>query len=204
MKTCKKVWHTAVVEKNDPKAELNKTLQMYHATPHPTTGKAPAELLFGRKFHSRLPQQDETASRKDITEAREKEIAQKMKQSHYKDNKHHNIQLGDTVLLKQKSTKSKPPFDPSPYEVISINGHQITAAQPDRTITRDAQKWKIYKKPENQRQQQEHADEDNRNTQKQWDFEEPTPPQQVLLQRDGEVANPVPQHEDVQPIRHDF
>jgi len=182
---------------------------MYRTTPHPTTGKAPAELLFGRKFHSRLPQRNETTRRDDIIEAREKEIAQKIKQSHYKDNKpyvkHHGIQLGDRVLLKQQSTKSKPPFDPSPYEVTSINGHQITATRHDRTVTRDAQKWKIYKKPEHRPQQ---TDEDVGCTQTQWDFEEPTLPlpplQQAPPRRDDQIADPTLQHDGAPPIRHDF
>ena len=52
MKMCRKLWHTALVEKNNPRAELNKMLHLYRSTPHPTTGKAPAELLFGRKFHA--------------------------------------------------------------------------------------------------------------------------------------------------------
>ena len=70
----------------------------------------------------------------------------------YKDNKpyakHHSIVLGDKIFLKQQSTKSRPPFDPSPYQVVSINGHQITATRDDRTVTRNAQKWKFYRTPE--------------------------------------------------------
>ena len=46
------------------------------------------------------------------------------------------------MLLKQKSTKSRPPYDPDPYTVISIPGHQITAFKGSQQKTRDAQKWK--------------------------------------------------------------
>jgi len=60
---------------------LNKTLQMYRATPHPTTRKAPAKLLFGWKFHSRLPQTNQKTKRQDVEEARQTDIAQKEKQS---------------------------------------------------------------------------------------------------------------------------
>ena len=55
MKHIQKVWHTAQLEGNDPKAELNKHLLMYNATPHPSTGFAPVDLMFGRKIRTRLP-----------------------------------------------------------------------------------------------------------------------------------------------------
>ena len=204
MKVCKKVWHTAIVERNDPRAELNKTLQMYRATPHPTTGKAPAELLFGRKFHSRLPQVNEETQRQDIEEARQTDIAQKEIQSRYKNDKpyikHHRIKLGDSVLLKQQSTKSRPPFDPSPYKVTSINGHQITATRDDRTVTRDAQKWKIFKKRDKSENRQ--AEEVNSNIQPrvQWDFEESETTQTEQLQ----IVTQIPQQDEAAPIRNDF
>jgi len=79
----------------------------------------------------------------------------KSKQKKYKDAKpyvkHHQIKIGNKVLLKQKQSKSHPPYSPEPYEVVGVNGHQITAVREDRTITRDAQKWKkveIRNKPD--------------------------------------------------------
>ena len=47
MKIIKKIWHTCTITRRDPMAEINKRLQAYRATPHPTTGKAPAELMYG-------------------------------------------------------------------------------------------------------------------------------------------------------------
>ena len=85
MKKIQKIWHTAHVERKNPKAELNKMLQQYRATPHPTTGQAPAELLFGRKFRTRLPQSSGTSERKDILAARERENKIKQKQKAAKD-----------------------------------------------------------------------------------------------------------------------
>ena len=70
----------------------------------------------------------------------------KQKQKKYKDNKQyvkpHQIKIGDQVLLKQKSTKRHPPYDPDPYTVTTIRGHQITACRGSQKKTRDAQKWK--------------------------------------------------------------
>ena len=36
-----------------------------------------------------------------------------------------------------------PPYDPDPYCVVEVRGHQITAMRKGKTIKRDAQKWKL-------------------------------------------------------------
>lgn len=56
--------------------------------------------------------------------------------------KEHVINVGDTVLLKQKKSKCNPPYDPDPYTVTETKGHQITAVRDQKLKTRDAQKWK--------------------------------------------------------------
>jgi len=55
MKHCQKVWHTSYVGGKNPAAELNKHLRMYRATPDPTTGKSPSEVLFGRTIRTQIP-----------------------------------------------------------------------------------------------------------------------------------------------------
>ena len=81
-------------------------------------------------------------------EARAYDIKQKQKQKLYKDRKPyvkpHNISEGDTVLLRQRKTKFKPPYDPRSYIVTQIRGHQITAERDEKIITRDAQQWKKF------------------------------------------------------------
>ena len=56
MKTMNKVWHIAHIEGKNHQQELYKFLRHYRATPHSSTGKAPAEVLFNRPFQVRLPQ----------------------------------------------------------------------------------------------------------------------------------------------------
>ena len=56
MKNVKKIWHSAIVEKKNPRQELYKFLRNYRSTPHSSTGKSPAEALFNREIKTRLPQ----------------------------------------------------------------------------------------------------------------------------------------------------
>ena len=79
MKVCQKIWHTAIVEGKNPRAEINKTLQLYRSTPHPTTGFAPAELLYGRKLRTRLPQLPPSTCREDIQIAISNDESAKLK-----------------------------------------------------------------------------------------------------------------------------
>ena len=66
MKHAKKVWHTSIISNKDPTLQLHKHLKMYRAAPHPTTGKSPAELLFARKFRTKLPDIRTNPVRQDI------------------------------------------------------------------------------------------------------------------------------------------
>lgn len=148
MKHVKKIWHTATLEQKDPTLEINKHLRVQRATPHPSTGVAPAELLYGRLYKTRLPDMrtDPAASRPDILKARERDKQAKLKQKEYKDSKTnvkaHTIQEGDKVLLGRKQTKLTSPYDPAPYTVTQVHGTQIVARRGDQQKTRDSQYWK--------------------------------------------------------------
>ena len=148
MKHLKKVWHTSVTQHRDPFMDLNRHLRSFRATPHPTTGAIPAELLFGRKVRTIFPdlRPDPAGEREDIVTAREKDKESKAKMKEYKDNhrhvKPHTMAIGDRVLLKQKSTKKHPPHDPDPYTVVDVQGTQITAERHGAAKTRDSQRFK--------------------------------------------------------------
>ena len=147
MKIIKKIWHTCSITKRDAMAEINKRLQAYRATPHPTTGKTPAELMYGgRRYRTRLPEKKQTPPSKVVKEAQEADRQNKAKQKKYKDNKQnvktHCLKPGDTALLKQKQTKNNPPYDPRPFTITNVRGHQITGKRNSKLVTRDAQKWK--------------------------------------------------------------
>ena len=144
MKVIKKVWHTARIENKNFKQELYKYLRHYRATPHSTTKKAPAELLFNREIRTRLPSLQEPAQNIQVQEAHDQA---KAKQKAYKDAKAnvkpHEIRVGDKVLLIQKESKTQSRYDPDPYTVTEVRGHQITAVRGNKTRLRDA---KLFKK----------------------------------------------------------
>ena len=148
MKHIKKVIHTATVAGEDLILALHRHLWSYRATPHPTTGKSPAELLYGRKFYTTLPDMrtDPASERKDILEALAEDEVQKEKMKAYKDSsrnvKPHSIKEGDLVLLKRKTTKRDSPYDPDPFLVTSVWGTQIQGERHGKKKTRDAQRWK--------------------------------------------------------------
>ena len=147
MKNLSKVWKIAKVENKCPRQELYKFLRHYRATPHTTTDKAPAEILFNRPYKGRVPvYRPETPAQDD--DIRKKDDQAKQLQKHYKDRKSnvrpHNMKVGDSVLLMNRQTKgsTRTPYDPDPYRVTNIRGHQITAARRGATRVRDAKKFK--------------------------------------------------------------
>jgi hypothetical protein len=149
MKHHKKIFHTAGVEKEDPYTRLNEYLMQRRATPHSTMEKSPAELLFGRKFNTRLPdlRTNPARERADIIEAKKVDKLAKERMKRDKDKgryvREHNIGVGDLVIAKRKSTKHESPYDSKPYRVQEVHGTQIKATREDgKQKTRDSQKWK--------------------------------------------------------------
>lgn len=111
-------------EGRDWKTEIDDYLLMYRSTFHTTTGISPAELLFGRKLRTKLPQLQDYVH--NDTEVRDRE--QKEKRKLYIDEKRgakkNYISKGDSVLLKQaRDNKFSTPFNAKPYNVIEKHGN---------------------------------------------------------------------------------
>ena len=121
----------------------------FGATPHATMRKCRAELLFGRKFVTKLPNMrtNPAKERKDIVEAKK---VDKLAKEHMKRDKdasrhvrEHSIEVGDLVIAKRKITKHDSAYDPKPYKVVATYGTQIKGMREDgKYKTRDSQKWK--------------------------------------------------------------
>ena len=145
-----KLLHTSVAEGKDPREVLHKYLMHYRATPHPTTGVSPAEMLNNRKIRTKLPQyfsKDESVEARQVRENHDaKKLAQKKhfdkgRRAHPKE-----VKPGDQILIKQQKSTTKPPFDPRPFTVVGVHGNQIDAQRGATFRRRDKNSVKVLKK----------------------------------------------------------
>ena len=124
-----KLLHTAASENKDPKIELYSYLLHHRATPHSTTGRSPAELLFNHKLQTKLPQIFTVKECDDLKDMREHHDEKRLLQKKYFDihkcAKPKDIAVGEKVLIQQNTFK--PPCDPSPYTVTEVNGNRVLA-----------------------------------------------------------------------------
>ena len=154
-KMVSKVFRTSTIERKCWKQELYKLLRNYRATPHVTTGKCPADLLFQtRPYRVRLPEL--SSFQTDDSELRERDAKKKSQAKQYADKKlfvkTSNIQVGDAVLVRNgKKGKLEPKYDPRPYTVVVKNGTMVTASRnnPSHLITRNTSFFKRLKTKKN-------------------------------------------------------
>ena len=154
MKPLNKAIKAATVEGKSWRQEIHKFLRNYRATPHVTTGKAPAELLFGDNIRVLLP---EISQRKDDGEVRDRDARHKQRQKLNADHKNcyrptSELKVGDHVLVRQpQQNKLTPPYMPEPLKVTSVKGTMVTATDPDHgkgTKTRNISQFKAIPEPE--------------------------------------------------------
>jgi hypothetical protein len=122
-------------------------LRNYRATPHSTTGRFPAELLFGRKLSVKLPELVQTSPSRSLFA--HKDCTQKEKMKIYADTatkaKPHILCDGDTVLVRQKrQNKLSSLYNKHPYTITQIKGSMITArnAAGNHVIIRNCSQFK--------------------------------------------------------------
>ena len=89
MKHLQKIFHMSAAEHLDHYLQIHDHLLQFCATPHPSTGKSPAELLFGRKLRTKLPdlRPNPAKSQADILAAQAADTEAKAWMKMYKDNK---------------------------------------------------------------------------------------------------------------------
>ena len=111
----------------------------YRSTPHSTTGKSPAELLFRRKLTTKMPElvnvEEEEVEVSDQA-IRDRDTQRKQFNKDYVDKRFHarnrNVREGDNVLLeKKKENKLSPCYEKEPYRVISRYGDQVVLQSPE-------------------------------------------------------------------------
>ena len=143
MRTIKKTIKSAIAQKKCWLQEMYRFLLSYRATPHCTTGKPPAELLFGRNLKTKLPEIIPTYSDQEVRK-RDWERKDKMKQ--YADNKPYikknSMKIGDSVFIKDNSFTKLTPYEPKPLTITNKKGSMITAERGNKTITRNSSFFK--------------------------------------------------------------
>lgn len=149
MKPLNKAIKAATVEGKSWKKQMFKFLRNYRATPHVTTGKPPAEVLFGYNIRVLLPEIQVTPPGDDDDELRLRDAERKAKQKHYADKKNcsrppDQLQVGDSVLIRQdKHNKLTPAYNPEPMVVEQVKGSMVTARSPSLGCkTRNSSKFK--------------------------------------------------------------
>ena len=147
MKTFGKVLRTTTSWRQ----QMYQFLRNYRATPHCTTGVAPATALFGRPIRIKLPCPIAVPCDTDFnpTLMRERDTYQKLKMKSHAECKRSirdsDIQVGDTVLVKQpKRGKLSTPYHPIPLTVTSKNHSMLTAEGGDRKVTRNSSHFKKF------------------------------------------------------------
>ena len=99
----------------------------YRTTPHATTGVSPADMLYGRKVRTKLPEIREVEL---DSEVRDGDNEMKIRGKLYSDKRRgaveRDIHVGDEVLLAQKKTnKLSTPYSPDPYKIIERSGNSV-------------------------------------------------------------------------------
>ncbi len=128
--------------------ELSSDTALTLGTPHSTTHKAPAELLFKRKLRTKLPQLFQEPSSALHSEVKQRDKTAKDQMKVYKDLRTHakpsDTQVGDRFLvLQQIQSKFSSKFDPKPYTVTACKGGGVTAERNETFITRKISHFKF-------------------------------------------------------------
>ena len=115
--------------------ELVHYFATYRTTSHSVSGVCPAELSFGRKIRTKMPELRETTVNDD--ELRDRDWEKKIKAKTYADVRRgaqpNDLQTGDQVLLKKKkSDKLSATFESEPYEIVEKKGNSVVIQSPEK------------------------------------------------------------------------
>ena len=140
------------------RTELTTFLRTYRCTPHTSTLFSPFKLMFQRDPKTKIPeittQQPHSVVQQDnklLSNVRINDTNAKSKMKYYADLKNNakstNINVGDSVLVKQqKQNKLSSAFNPTPMVVTAKNHSMITAQCPSNNTTQITRNCCRFKK----------------------------------------------------------
>ncbi|XP_039444976.1 uncharacterized protein K02A2.6-like [Culex pipiens pallens] len=130
-----KILKIAELNKSNWKKDLEEFNYAYALTPHPATGRSPAELAFGRQFRDWIPQLSGLGSHEEEVEDKDKSYKYRAKcqVDATRGARESSIELGDQVLMKNMNPTNKlsAPFLPQPAKVISKQGNSVVVETPE-------------------------------------------------------------------------
>lgn len=104
-----KILKIAELNKSNWKKDLEEFNYAYALTPHPATGRSPAELVFGRQFRDWIPQLSGLGSHEEEVEDKDKSYKYRAKcqVDATRGARESSIELGDQVLMKNMNPTNK-------------------------------------------------------------------------------------------------
>ena len=141
MKGLGKVTRSAQLMQKRWKSEMYQFLRNYRATPHSSTGKAPATVLNGYPLRTKLP---EFSMRKDPADIQASDQNAKSKMKFHAEKRRNIVEsklnVGDKILMRHmtKTGKLVSKFDPEPYEVVDRKGSMLIVQRGEERKARNA------------------------------------------------------------------
>ena len=129
-RTLKRFIQAKTIEGRDWRKHLDQFLLDYRTTPHSTTGKAPATVLFGRNITNSIPSisQQKSVSKSIINADKQKKEKMKSYADTARHAKMYTYAPGTIVLVKniKHHNKLTPPWNPTPHIVTKSSQHGVT------------------------------------------------------------------------------